>query len=56
MKPPAVLLLYIFLLMLPTGLRISVVKIRASYVLSCLWNGAYKRTLAADQKKKPIWW
>ena len=22
-----------------------------SYVLSCLWDGAYKRTLAANQKE-----
>ena len=27
---------------------------RLRYVLSCLWDGAYKRTLAAAQKVKPI--
>ena len=25
------------------------------YVLSCLWDGAYKRTLAANQKEYPMW-
>ena len=24
-------------------------------VLSCLWDGAYKRTLAVD-RKEPMWW
>ena len=24
---------------------------KAKYVLSCLWDGAYKRTLAASQKE-----
>ena len=24
-------------------------------VLSCLWDGAYKRTLAANRKEQPMW-
>ena len=26
------------------------------YVLSCLWDGAYKRIVAAIRKEQPIWW
>ena len=22
----------------------------------CLWDGAYKRSLAANQKEQPMWW
>ena len=25
------------------------------YVLSCLWDGAYKRTLAVNLKEYPMW-
>ena len=25
------------------------------YVFSCLWDDAYKRTLAANRKEEPIW-
>ena len=28
---------------------------RLWYVLSCLWDGAYKRTLAANRKECPMW-
>ena len=28
---------------------------RPWYVLSCLWDGAYKRTLAVNRKEKPMW-
>ena len=28
---------------------------RPSYVLSCLWDGAYKRTLAVNWKELPMW-
>ena len=28
---------------------------RLRYVLSCLWDGAYKRTLAVNRKEWPIW-
>ena len=31
-------------------------KQRPWYVLSCLWDGAYKRTLAANWKEYPMWW
>ena len=30
-------------------------KQRPRYVLSCLWDGAYKRTLAANRKTQPMW-
>ena len=29
---------------------------RPWYVLSCLWDDAYKRTLAVNQKELPMWW
>ena len=29
---------------------------RPWYVLSCLWDGAYKRTLAVNWKDMPMWW
>ena len=28
---------------------------RPWYVLSCLWDDAYKRTIAANRKEKPMW-
>ena len=28
---------------------------RPRYVVSCLWDDAYKRTLAANRKEKPMW-
>ena len=28
---------------------------RPWYVLSCLWDSAYKRTLAANRKEYPMW-
>ena len=27
----------------------------AVYVISCMWDGAYKRTLAANRKEQPMW-
>ena len=28
---------------------------RPWYVLSCLWDSAYKRTLAANRNERPVW-
>ena len=33
----------------------ELVKQRLWYVLSCLWDGAYKRTLAVNQKELSMW-
>ena len=33
----------------------QLVQQRLSYALSCLWESAYKRTLAAYQKEQPMW-
>ena len=33
----------------------SVPRQRLWYMLSCLWDFAYKRTLAVNQKEKPMW-
>ena len=31
------------------------VQVRLWYVLSCLWDDAYKRTLAVNRKEQPMW-
>ena len=33
----------------------QLVQQRQWYVLSCLWDGAYKRTLDANRKELPMW-
>ena len=40
-----------------TQLAISprLVQQRPLYVLSCLWDDAFKRTLTANRKEKPMW-
>ena len=49
------ILYFVFFLLIISGVRcISVV--RAWLVLSCLWDNAYKRTLAANRKEKHMWW
>ena len=43
---------------IPYGGPVEVYLIPASapwYVLSCLWDSVYKRTLAANQKEQPMW-
>ena len=42
------------LFLVPTSAP-RLVQQRLGYVLSCLWDDAYKRTLAINQKELPMW-
>ena len=44
----------IALFLVPSS-ALRLVQQRSWYVLSCLWDGAYKRTLAANRKEYPMW-